>query len=505
MDTNDFFHQATVRICGSLDIEKALFDCWQYVSRHIPADGMYINMFRPEIKAIHFIARADASGGEAMETQVPITPEMSLTLQDPKRPKIRIIHSIDADPVTSHVAYSIVGSHASVILLRLMIENRHLGVVGLHAKGPGRFSQIHGELVGLLHEPFAIATANALRHRSLLQTNSRLTQENRYLREQLSTGPQGGTVIGENGGLSEVMNRVSKVAPLSNTVLLLGETGVGKEIVASAIHNHSPRKDAPFIKVNCGAIPETLMDSELFGHERGAFTGASSTKKGVFEQADGGTLFLDEVGELPPSVQVRLLRVLQSRRLTRVGGSQPREFDIRIIAATHRSLEDMVKEGSFREDLWFRLNVFPITIPPLRKRPEDIPELVAWFASRAARRLGLGGLPNIPREEMTRLTRYDWPGNVRELENCVERAIILSGGGVLRFNWLAQNRLHPQTPKSAPEPTRPMTMDEAMRQHIERTLEITAGKVHGQGGAAELLGVNPSTLRSRMKKLGIHH
>ncbi|NJB68343.1 transcriptional regulator with GAF, ATPase, and Fis domain [Desulfobaculum xiamenense] len=504
MDPRDFFHHATLRICGSLDIDKALYDCWSFLRSTIPADGMYINLYMPERRAIRFIARADAAGPEIMDAQVCITPDMCATLESPNRPRVRIIGDIRTDPVTHRVARSIVDDDSSVILLRLMIDNRHLGVVGMHAHGRHRYTQEHADLLGMLHEPFAIATANALRHRSLLDTNSRLSRENRQLREQLGSSSRCSTIIGIDSGLRDVMTRVTQVAPLSSTVLLLGETGVGKEVVACAVHESSPRKNGPFVKVNCGAIPESLMDSELFGHEKGAFTGADASKKGVFEQAHGGTLFLDEIGELPLAVQVRLLRVLQTHTLVRVGGQTPREVDIRIIAATHRDLATMVREGNFREDLWFRLNVFPITIPTLRERRDDIPELAAWFAARAARRLGTGSLPEIPCDEMARLKAYHWPGNVRELENCVERAIILSGGRVLRFDWLSCPP-HEHLPAEHPVAHADQTLDEAMRRHIEATIDAAGGKIHGPGGAAERLGVNPSTLRSKMNKLGIQY
>lgn len=505
MDTNIFFRQATLRICGSLDIDKALFQCLDFLKQHIPADGIYINIFQPKRKAIRFIARADETESTAMDTVVPITDEMCAALESPHRPRIRIINDITEDPTTSRVAGSVFKGRISILLMRLNINGKHLGVVGLYAHGLNRFSSEHGALLKLLHKPFALATAFALRQLNLRKTNTQLSQENQYLREQLSGGSRDGAIIGSRGGLQQVMMRVAQVAGLSNTVLLLGETGVGKEVIANAIHNSSPRATGPFIKVNCGAIPDSLIDSELFGHEKGAFTGASSTKKGVFEQADGGTLFLDEIGELPLSAQVRLLRVLQSRRFVRVGGTESRQVDIRIISATHRSLEDMVSEGSFRQDLWFRLNVFPVTIPPLRKRSQDIPELVSWFISRTSRRLGLAGLPNIPKAEMDRLISYTWPGNVRELENCVERAMILAEHNELKFDWLSPQLHHAPipVPEEQSASSDSLTMEEAMRQHIQSVLQKTGGKVHGPNGAARILDINPSTLRSRMKKLGI--
>lgn len=505
MDTNIFFRQATLRICGSLDIDKALFQCLDFLRQHIPADGIYINIFQPKLKSIRFIARADETESTAMDTVVPITNEMCAALESPHRPRIQIIKDIAEDPITSRVAGSVFKGRISILLMRLSINGKHLGVVGLYANGLNRFSSDHGKHLKLLHKPFALATAFALRQRNLRRTNTQLSQENQYLREQLSSGSRDGAIIGSRGGLQQVMMRVAQVAGLSNTVLLLGETGVGKEVIANAIHNSSPRATGPFIKVNCGAIPDSLIDSELFGHEKGAFTGASSSKKGVFEQADGGTLFLDEVGELPLSAQVRLLRVLQSHRFVRVGGTESRQVDIRIISATHRSLEDMVSEGSFRQDLWFRLNVFPITIPPLRKRSQDIPELVSNFVSRTSRRLGLAGLPNIPKAEMDILISYTWPGNVRELENCVERAMILAEHDELKFDWLSPQLHHAPIPVPEEHPACHdcLTMEEAMRQHIQSVLQKTGGKVHGPNGAARILDINPSTLRSRMKKLGI--
>jgi transcriptional regulator with GAF, ATPase, and Fis domain len=285
--------------------------------------------------------------------------------------------------------------------------------------------------------------------------------------------------------------------------LLLGETGVGKDVIANAIHYSSPRKDGPFVKVNCGAIPETLLDSELFGHEKGAFTGALSQKRGRFERSDRGTLFLDEIGELPPQAQVRMLRVLQYKEIERVGGTSPLSIDIRLITATNRKLEEMVKAKQFREDLWFRLNIFPIHIPPLRERTADIPALVHHFMQRKSRELRLPEPPPLARGAIDRLVAYPWPGNVREMENVIERALIVSKGAPLTFDDLAREK--PSETSLPPSGTQdaPLKLDEAMSRHILRVLEMTKGKVHGKGGAAEVLGINPSTLRNRMNQLRI--
>jgi transcriptional regulator with GAF, ATPase, and Fis domain len=311
-------------------------------------------------------------------------------------------------------------------------------------------------------------------------------------------------IIGEDFGLKNIMEMVRQVASLDSPVLLLGETGVGKDVIANAIHYSSSRRNGPFIKVNSGAIPETLMDSELFGHEKGAFTGALSQKRGRFERAHRVTIFLDEIAELPLQAQVRMLRVLQTKEIERVGGTKPIKVDIRIIAATHRNLEDMIRSERFREDLWFRLNVFPIMIPPLRQRKEDIPALVQHFIERKSRDMKLKKTPGLARGAIDRLISYDWPGNVRELENVVERAIILNRKGPLDFDRVSKQQKDDK-PLGLPEKEEEfLELDDLMSLHIQRALIKTNGKIHGPKGAAKLLGINPSTLRSRIKKLGIH-
>jgi transcriptional regulator with GAF, ATPase, and Fis domain len=340
--------------------------------------------------------------------------------------------------------------------------------------------------------------------------------------------------------LREVTERIAQVAATDVPVLVLGETGTGKEVVARAIHARSVRKKGPIVCVNCGAIAPGLVDSELFGHERGSFTGASATRKGWFERADGGTLFLDEIGELPLEAQVRLLRVLQEGTFERVGGTRGIHVDVRVIAATHRNLEDMVAAASFREDLWYRLSVFPVYLPPLRERPGDVPALAAHFAWKAGKRLG--GNPLVPNDaDVELLLSYDWPGNVRELAAVIERAAILGGGKKLNVAGALGVR-GTGTQKSVPPPPMPLaalsaaassvqnalatssatyataaanvtpiksalqdfpTLDEAMARHIQAALEHTNGRIEGKGGAADLLDINPHTLRSRMKKLGV--
>ena len=311
-------------------------------------------------------------------------------------------------------------------------------------------------------------------------------------------------IIGAEAGLAPVMERVGLVAALDVPVLVLGETGSGKEVVARAIHTRSRRAAGPFLRVNCGAIPPGLIDSELFGHERGSFTGALAERRGWFERADRGTLFLDEIGELPLEAQVRLLRVLQDHTLERVGGHRPVSVDVRIVAATHRDLRGLIEENRFREDLWYRIAVFPIDLPPLRDHVEDVPALANHFALRAAARFGMP--PRIPSAgDLDLLVAYPWPGNVRELIAVIERAVILGNGERLEVaKALGAAPSAATEARYAPAADGPFaTLDQAMARHIEAALARARGRIEGRGGAAELLGVNPHTLRARMRKLGL--
>jgi len=334
----------------------------------------------------------------------------------------------------------------------------------------------------------------------------RLVEERRTLR--LKRAGLNDAIVGAEEGLREVMAAVRQVARSDAPVLILGETGTGKEVVARTVHSHSRRANGPFLRVNCGAIPPELIDSELFGHERGSFTGAVGTRKGWFERADGGTLFLDEIGELPLAAQVRLLRVLQDGSFQRVGGESSLSVDVRLVAATNRDLRQAVRDGEFREDLWFRIAVFPIPLPPLRERLQDIPALAAHFSLRAAERLSLA--PRMPdASDLALLAAYPWPGNVREFASVIERAAILGDGRrleVARALGVAPPAVFTPPPHETPEPVAEngvASFTEASRRHIEAALRRCHGRVEGPFGAARLLEINPHTLRSKMRKLGI--
>jgi PAS domain S-box-containing protein len=328
------------------------------------------------------------------------------------------------------------------------------------------------------------------------QEKARLEAQNIYLQEEIKGSHNFEELIGSSTSLKTVRKNVERVAPTGSTVLITGETGTGKELIARAIHNLSPRKDKPLVKVNCAAIPAGLIESELFGHEKGAFTGALTKKMGRFEVADKGTIFLDEIGELPLDLQSKLLRVLQEGEFERVGGTQTFKVNVRVIAATNRDLEQQSKTGHYRPDLYYRLNVFPIHLPPLREREGDIPMLVQYFVRKFATDFGKK-IDRIPERMMSALQRYQWPGNIRELEHVIERAVILSEGPQLEpIEWLSSSNGKAGEGKT-------LTLEEMERQHIVDVLEQTNWRVSGEKGAAKILGLNPTTLEARMKKLGI--
>ena len=323
-----------------------------------------------------------------------------------------------------------------------------------------------------------------------------------YLDEQMETTTSYADMVGNSTAMQEAFHLIAQVAPSDSTALILGETGTGKELIARAIHNSSPRRSKPMIKVNCAALPANLIESELFGHERGSFTGATERRLGKFELANNSTLFLDEIGEMPPELQVKLLRALQEKEIERIGGRSTIKIDVRIIAATNRDLEKEMAEGRFRSDLYYRLNIFPITLPPLRERKEDIPLLALHFIQRYAKKAGRK-ITTLHNRVMQQLVSYNWPGNIRELEHLVERSILLTTGSTLSYIQLPNQRRQ-AIPSTTADEFIIKTIDENERDYILKTLKYCNGKVGGESGAAHLLGVPTSTLNSKMKRLGIY-
>lgn len=510
MDKNEFFKEATKRICSHLSIEQAMVSSLNFLSDFMPAERMMYTLFDQGLSAVRIVAAVTKNEWIQKDVLIPLSKdaqnkntELVETFKKEEVPHriVLVKNNIYENQLFKEVFMPIDEDVSSLIILPMEIHGEVFGggVLVLSTSGENKFSEKHRDLISTLKEPFSIAMSNALKHREVLKLKELLIDDNRYLHHEMRK-LSGDEIIGSNYGLKDVMHKVQQVSKLDCPVLLLGETGVGKDVIANAIHYTSSRSKGPFISINCGAIPDSLIDSELFGHEKGAFTGAISQKRGRFERAENGTIFLDEIGELLPAVQVRLLRVLQNKEIERVGGTSSIKLNIRIIAATNRNLEDMISNKTFREDLWFRLNVFPIHVPPLRERRVDIPAFVQYFIEQISKEMKLKNYPSIVPGALDSLMLYDWPGNVRELQNVIERSIIINPEGPIDFDSLTTK------PSSGNlSSMEVINLDKAIAKHIMKVLNLTNGKVHGKGGAADKLGVNPSTLRNRMNKLGIDY
>jgi formate hydrogenlyase transcriptional activator len=449
-----------------------------------------------------------AAGAKAIETRKPV-----------------ILNHIEAGDVGPE-EYAIIAGEGlkSICYIPLVNRGRALGVLGLGRREENAFSEDDAEFLTVAAGQIATAVENALAYREISELKDKLAQEKLYLEEEIRNEMNFEEIIGTSAPLKHVLELVETVASSDSTVLLLGDTGTGKELIARAIHDHSRRKQRTFVKLNCAAIPTGLLESELFGHEKGAFTGAISQKIGRLELADQGTLFLDEVGDIPAEIQPKLLRALQEREFERLGSTHTRKVNVRLIAATNRDLEKMVAEREFRSDLFYRLNVFPIRIPPLRERREDIPLLVRYFVQKSSRQMQKQ-IESIPAAAMKTLTNGEWPGNIRELENFIERAVILTRGRSLEVPVaeLHKVRVSPTVKGDGPlgqditrvvqETISALTKngvktageeyDEKQRREIMRILQETKGRVGGADGAAARIGINRTTLLSRMKKFGI--
>jgi formate hydrogenlyase transcriptional activator len=449
-------------------------------------------IFKPETT----VSRDNSPAGRAISTSRPL-----------------IARGSELDGYDSEIIRILRAEGLQAVCCTPLVHHGHtFGTLNLASRRLDAFTAQDLELLQPVGAQIAIAVENALAFKEIDALKNKLAVEKLYLEEEIRSEFNFEEIVGESAALKRALAQVELAAPAGTTVLLLGETGTGKELFARAIHNLSPRRDRTFVKINCAAIPSGLLESELFGHERGAFTGAISQKIGRFELADRGTLFLDEVGDLPLELQPKLLRVLQEQEFERLGGNRTQRVDVRVVAATNQDLSKQVAERAFRSDLYYRLNVFPIQIPALRERPEDIPLLVRYFVQRFSRSLNKG-VEYIPADVMDALSNYSWPGNIRELENLLERAVLLSPGKELRVP-LSEIKPSAGTSNAGADLSSSLTspasltssistLEEAERQHILRALKHTQWRIAGPKGAAAILGMKRTTLQARMRKLGI--
>ena len=505
-------------VCRHIDISQATVNIASMLVKYVPVEQVFVRRIDKARSCLETVAVGLAERGQQLpEPRTDCAPaELEALLAWCSRGKVA--HRGSPDAAAARVANMIFGRFDGDVLVGpLGDSDGHCGILVFLASPGQTLAPTHAELAQLLLEPFSVALDNDLRVREMAALREAAEADKRSLLTRLGRKTLGDTIVGADSGLRAVMERVELVARSDAPVLIFGETGTGKELVARAIHNRSARRTGPFDRVNCGAIPSELIDSQLFGHERGAFTGAVEARRGWFERADGGTLFLDEIGELPPAAQVRMLRILQDGWMERVGGEKAINVDVRIVAATHRDLASMVAEGRFREDLWYRIAVFPIVLPPLRERTEDIAMLAAHFAARAATRFGLAQVAPTS-EDLALLASYTWPGNVRELGAVIDRAAILGDGkrlevakalgvdvhasqkgatGVHATHW-GGGSTHVRTEPASIEP-----LDVCIRRHIETALTAAKGRIEGREGAAAMLKINPHTLRAKMRKLKI--
>ena len=505
--TGDALSKSQERLRTLLDINNAIVSkltreelftaIAEVLARVIQFDRLALAMHDPEFDVLRLVTYA---GPYRREDYTPVGRVLDLNDSPAGRaflsqkPVLR--RDLESERQTSSEQRAYGHGFRSLCALPVTVRGRRIGAITVGSLVKNQYAETDAEFLMEIANQIAIAVDNMKSHEETEALKARFQAEAVYLQEEIKTEHNFEEIIGQSGPVRQLLRNLEQVAPTEATVLIQGETGTGKELLARAVHDRSRRKDRPLVKVNCGSIPAGLVESELFGHEKGAFTGATQRRIGRFELANGGTIFLDEVTELPIDTQVKLLRVLQEGEFERVGSSQTIKVDVRAIAATNRDLNEVVKNGTFRSDLFYRLNVFPLRVPALRERKGDIPLLVNFFLSKFGKKLGKE-VRGVSQRSMDSLVNYDWPGNVRELQNIIERAVVLAAGPIVQIDD-SMMRSGEAAQESALD-----TLENAERNHILRALNETHWIVHGKKGAAEILGINPSTLRSRMEKLGI--
>ena len=494
---------AILAINSSINAEESLSRVFEVLQDFLDADGAFVNIFDVQKHSIVFVAHCRRNGlSSPLGSVEPPRSLRPLKITD----KVLNCSDISEDRFTQKVLSECLPDVKSYLMLSMDKEDRHLGVVCFYSCRYDQFNEAQRNLLKSLHDSFSLMTSNAL-NSVLLANNRDLIHENDGLKDCVRASRMAlvNRFTARTPSLKEITAKVEKVSSTEVPMLVLGETGCGKEVVVNLIQQLSKRESGPFVKLNCGAIPETLIDDEFFGHEKGAFTDAKIQKKGVFERACGGTLFLDEIGELSLAAQVRLLRVLQQKVVTRIGGVQSIPVDFRLVAATHRDLKEMAKEGRFRNDLLYRLNLFPLRIPPLRERAEDLIPLTEFFLNRLRSKYGISQPLVLSKKSVEQMLNYKWPGNVRELENTLERSVLTSSDYQnIRVSFEGEaGGLGPAMSVVSNELIKLETFEAMQKHYFEAVLKAAKGKISGTDGAAALSGMHPNTLRSKLDKLGV--
>lgn len=495
--------ETLLEVTNALNSQRDIESLWRVIAdqiqKVIPWDRAGITLYEPSTDSFRFYAVITNMATPALAHDSVIPREGSAVgwVYDHRRLHVR--GDLQKEQVFLEDRYYVQEGLGRMINLPLLVREHCLGTLNIGSVQPGEPDPDDCKFLQQVATQIAYAIDHVLAYQQIKQLSERLRRENEYLAEEVKASRNLRLIVGTSPSFTKVVDLVKAVAPTDTTVLLLGETGTGKEVLAQALHDLSARSHKPFIRVNCAALPSGLIESELFGHERGAFTGAQLRRAGRFELAHTGTLFLDEIGEMPLETQAKLLRVLQDGIVDRIGGTQPVSVDVRLIAATNADLSNAIQQGTFRADLYYRLHIFPISVPPLRERREDIHLLAQHFLAQIGAKLKRPHLTFDP-QSLARLLAYNWPGNVRELQNVIERAVILSGSSQVTVDemLLPTVKVGPHQP-----PEQPVNLSDRERQHIMDILDRTKWRIYGDQGAAQLLGLNPETLRSRLRKLGI--